>query len=64
MYSLKDILAAWQSGYAADCNSVNAGSIPTAASISFYLASLDSTSKLESLELAAPEPAVTVSSAE
>lgn len=26
-------LAGWQSGYAADCNSVNAGSIPTPASI-------------------------------
>ncbi len=25
--------AGWQSGYAADCNSVNAGSIPTSASI-------------------------------
>ena len=25
--------ARWQSGYAADCNSVNAGSIPTSASI-------------------------------
>ena len=27
-------MAGWQSGYAADCNSVNAGSIPTPASIS------------------------------
>ena len=27
-------LAGWQSGYAADCNSVYAGSIPTPASIS------------------------------
>ena len=26
-------MAGWQSGYAADCNSVNAGSIPTSASI-------------------------------
>ena len=26
-------MARWQSGYAADCNSVNAGSIPTSASI-------------------------------
>ena len=28
-------MAGWQSGYAADCNSVYAGSIPTPASISF-----------------------------
>ena len=27
-------MAGWQSGHAADCNSVNAGSIPTPASIS------------------------------
>ena len=27
------VMARWQSGYAADCNSVNAGSIPTRASI-------------------------------
>ena len=26
------VMARWQSGYAADCNSVNAGSIPTSAS--------------------------------
>ena len=29
-------LAGWQSGYAADCNSVYAGSIPTPASILLY----------------------------
>ena len=27
------IMAEWQSGYAADCKSVNAGSIPTSASM-------------------------------
>ena len=27
-----DMVAEWQSGYAADCKSVNAGSIPTRAS--------------------------------
>ena len=32
-------MAGWQSGYAADCNSVNAGSIPTPASISKLLSS-------------------------
>ncbi len=32
------IMAEWQSGYAADCNSVNIGSIPFSASIEkFYL---------------------------
>ncbi len=30
-------LAGWQSGYAADCNSVNAGSIPTSASILLFI---------------------------
>ena len=29
-------MAGWQSGYAADCNSVYAGSIPTPASILLY----------------------------
>ena len=29
---LIDQMAGWQSGHAADCNSVNAGSIPTPAS--------------------------------
>ena len=29
----QEIMARWQSGYAADCNSVYAGSIPTLASI-------------------------------
>ena len=29
-------MAGWQSGYAADCNSVYAGSIPTPASIPLY----------------------------
>ncbi len=29
--------AGWQSGYAADCNSVNAGSIPTSASILLFI---------------------------
>lgn len=36
-------LAGWQSGYAADCKSVDAGSIPTSASIFFeatYIKSL------------------------
>ena len=30
-------VARWQSGYAADCNSVYAGSIPTLASISYFV---------------------------
>jgi hypothetical protein len=34
LISMKWIKAGWQSGHAADCNSVNAGSIPTPASIS------------------------------
>merc|ERR1712146_625040 len=34
---LRSFPARWQSGYAADCNSVYAGSIPTRASISFPL---------------------------
>lgn len=31
------MMAGWQSGYAADCKSVDAGSIPTSASIFFRL---------------------------
>ncbi len=31
--SILEIMAGWQSGHAADCNSVYAGSIPTPASI-------------------------------
>ena len=33
---LQILMAGWQSGYAADCNSVYAGSIPTPASIFSY----------------------------
>jgi hypothetical protein len=33
---LSDSMAGWQSGYAAACKAVDAGSIPTPASISFY----------------------------
>ncbi len=46
-------MAEWQSGYAADCKSVDAGSIPTSASINFLCAQvveLVDTRDLKSLE--------------
>ena len=46
----KQLKARWQSGYAADCNSVYAGSIPTRASIFARLVELVDTQDLKSCD--------------